>query len=127
MHTVSSLCYSAARGETVLLIDSEDIQECFYNLFNQQFTSISNGDGKKIYFTTVSIGSNMRLCEVSPNFQCVVVVKQQALKNTQPAFLNRFEKYSISYLSIANDIFSSFPMKLQLAIENVTREVRLIL
>lgn len=125
MHTISSLCYSAARGETVLLIDSEDIQECFYNLFNQQFTSISNGDGK-IYFTTVSIGSNMRLCEVSPNFQCVVVVKQQALKNTQPAFLNRFEKYSISYLSIANDIFSGFPMKLRLAIENVTREVRLI-
>lgn len=123
MHTISSLCYSAAKGETVLLFHSEDIQECFYDLFNQRFTALSNAD-EKMYFSTVAVGAHLKLCEVSPKFQCLVVVKERHLQSTHPAFLNRFEKYSMSYSSLLKDILLCLPIKLKNAILCAKTEVK---
>ena len=120
--TISSLCYSAAKGETILFFHSEHVQECFYDIFNQRFTSLSGPD-RNLYFSTVAVGQSLKLCEISSKFQCLIVVSEKELPHVEPAFLNRFEKYNISYSGLMIDILSSIYPKLKQLILNVEKQV----
>ena len=107
-----------------MLVDSDEIQESLYDLFNQRFTSMSSSESEKErYFSTVSLGARLKLCEISPNFQCVVVMKEEDMKSANPAFLNRFEKYSLNYPMMITEILSLLPKRLRAVIEAVQKDV----
>ena len=85
-------------GKTVVLHNLEDIHESLYDMLNQRYTVTRAG---KMY-CRVALGAESRTCFIDPLFKCIVLVsKYDAHKSGRVpiAFLNRFEKQLISYLS----------------------------
>lgn len=122
-NTIASLRYLAAHGHTVVLLNCEDIEESFYDLFNQNFSSIDQSDGTKKYYANIAMGAQMRICYVDPKFQCIVVIKEGQVKNTPGPYLNRFEKYSFTHKSVLEDIILTLPKPIATIIQNIRTEV----
>ena len=82
------------------MMQTDEIHESFYDLFNQHFRKIKVGtqeeEKKTHFFANVAIGSHSKPCRVNHNFQCLVVIKESELALTPAPFLNRFEKYRLS-------------------------------
>ena len=89
------------------MFQTDEIHESFYELFNQRFRILDDPKKGRRYFTNISIGAHTKPCRVHPQFQCIVVLKKSELHQTPPAFLNRFEKFSLSYDSIFSSILLS--------------------
>ena len=68
-----------------------------YDLFNQRFTYSL---GKK--YTEISIRDVTTSALVDDNLRIIVLITKEALALQDPPFLNRFEKYVISYDSLLN-------------------------
>ena len=100
INTIAAIRHSAVEGHTVVMSQTDDIHESFYDLFNQRFRRIDDQKEGTKYYTNISIGAHLRPCRVHPNFQCVVVVKKSEVKNTPAPFLNRFEKYLITHQTL---------------------------
>ena len=79
------------------------IHESFYELFNQRFRLFENekADNPSL-FANISVGSYTKLCKVDPRFQCIVVITKSSLSEVPRPFLNRFEKYPLSYSAVYN-------------------------
>lgn len=92
------------------MFQTDEIHESFYELFNQRFRVLDDPLKKLRYFTNISIGAHTKPCKVNPKFQCLVVIKKSELHQTPPAFLNRFEKFSLSHSSIFSSI-TNFSMR----------------
>lgn len=120
VNLVSSTKYAAEKGETVVLSQTETINESFYDLFNQHFQRIEDreprvslqltaADGAvgarlvigsvqtNAYFAHIAIGSHSKLCRVSQGFQAVVHMRERELRDAPAPFLNRFEKYRLTH------------------------------
>ena len=69
----------------------------------------------------------MRLCRVSPKFQCLVVIKDSYVKTTPAPYLNRFEKYSLTHSVLLEEILSSLPKRLRLIFKNAKQEVHMFI
>ena len=69
----------------------------------------------------------MRLCRVSPKFQCLVVIKDSDVKTTPAPYLNRFEKYSLTHSVLLEEILSSLPKRLRLIVKNAKQEVHMFI
>ena len=69
----------------------------------------------------------MRLCRVSPKFQCLVVIKDSDVKTTPAPYLNRFEKYSLTHSVLLEEILSSLPKRLRLIVEKAKQEVHMFI
>ena len=85
-------------GKTVVLYNLDDIHESLFDMLNQRYTVTRAG---KMY-CRVALGAESRTCFIDPLFKCIVLVsKYDAHKSGRVpiAFLNRFEKQLISYLS----------------------------
>lgn len=107
---ISAVCHSITKGHTVVMNQTEDIHECFYDLFNLRFYSVKDSNDQWCYFANVAIGGHIKPIRVSPDFQCVVVLKQSELMDTPSPFLNRFEKYKLSHETLFKSIFQNFPL-----------------
>ena len=95
-------------------MQTDDIHESFYDLFNQHFRKVGGGKGKRThFFANVASGSHSKPCKVNPAFQCIVIVKESELAQTPAPFLNRFEKYQITTLNILNSSLSFLPKYLK--------------
>ena len=123
MNTIASLRYLAAHGSTVVLLNCEDVQESFYDLFNQNFSSIDQSDGKKLYYANIALGAQMKMCFVDPKFQCIVVLKQNHVEQTPGPYLNRFEKYCFTHKSILDDMMQSIPKQIVSLVNEVKENV----
>ena len=99
MNTIAAIRHAAVEGHTVLMTQTDDIHESFYDLFNQHFRRIDDPDPTKEprFYANIAIGAHHKPCRVHKDFQCVVVVKKSEIPNTPAPFLNRFEKYCISH------------------------------
>ena len=97
--TIAAIRHAAVEGQTVLMSQTDDIHESFYDLFNQHFRRIDDPDPSKEprFYANIAIGSHHKPCRVHKDFQCVVIVRKSELPNTPAPFLNRFEKYCISH------------------------------
>ena len=96
---------SIIHGHTVILIQCDEIFESFYDLFNQRFTFIDDHQKQtRQYYARIASGSKSANCLVHPNFQCVVLVKLSEVQSIPAPFMNRFEKYPLSYDSFLDDI-----------------------
>ncbi len=92
------------------MLNCEDIEESFYDLFNQNFTVINQPDeNNSRLYANIALGAQMKMCFVHSDFQCIVVIKKKNINDTPSAYLNRFEKYCFTHKSILNEKISSFP------------------
>lgn len=123
--TIASIRQSVLYGHTVIMCQTNDIQESFYELFNQKFTCIEDAHipGKQVYYTNIAIGSLTKPSIVGEKFQCIVVVKESEVHDTPAAFLNRFEKYHITHESIFLFLQASMPPKLRQLVLNARKQV----
>ena len=103
---ISRVRHAAQKGHTVLLLQTDDIQENFYDVFNRRFRCVYIKDENR-YYANISCGTHSKLSRIHPNFKCMIVLKESEVKNTPSPFLNRFEKFHLSYdvlVAIALDL-----------------------
>jgi hemicentin len=112
INTIAAIRHSAIQGHTVVMSQTDDIHESFYDLFNQRFRRIDDLKDGARYYTNIAIGSHSKPSRVHPEFQCIVVVKKSEVGNTPAPFLNRFEKYLISHASMLEAILKHLPASL---------------
>ncbi len=94
------------------MYQTEEIHECFYDLFNLRFRCINDSSGCR-YYTNVSIGGHIKPIFVHPDFQCIVVIKQSNFDSTPTPFLSRFEKYKLSHKIILLSVLQKLPKGIQ--------------
>jgi hypothetical protein len=107
--TIAAIRHSAMQGHTVVMSQTDDIHESFYDLFNQRFRRIDDPEHGPRYYANIAIGAHSKPSRVHPNFQCVVVVKKSEIDTTPAPFLNRFEKYLISHSSLLDASLQQLP------------------
>lgn len=119
INTIAAIRHAAVEGHTVLMAQTDDIHDSFYDLFNQHFRRIDDPDHPKEprFYANVAIGSHNKPCRVHKDFQCVVIVSKSEPCSTPPPFLNRFEKYSISHKDFLNARLQSLPPCLCVAVQ----------
>ena len=109
INTIAAIRHSVMEGHTVVLSQTDDIHESFYDLFNLRFRRIDDPEHGTRYYTNIAIGAHHKPSRVNPNFQCVVVVKESEIASTPAPFLNRFEKYLISHHGLLEAILQGLP------------------
>lgn len=97
---------------------TEEIHECFYDLFNLRFRAIEEN-----FYANVAIEGYIRPIPVHSDFQCIIVVKESKLKETPAPFLNRFEKYKLSHEETFESLFQEFPLCIQHVIKIAKKQV----
>ena len=122
VHTIAKVRHSATEGHTILMFQTDSIHECFYDLFNQRFRCVTVKDEKR-YYANITKGTFSKLSRVSPDFQCVIVVKMSELSLTPNAFLNRFEKYYLSYKELLDVALGFLPPYFRTIIQNALEKV----
>ena len=123
INTIAAIKHSAFQGHTVILSQTDEIHESFYDLFNQRFTCIDHPEHGKQYFTNIAIGPNVKPSRVDPHFQCVVVIKKSDEHCTPAPFLNRFEKYALSHQTLLQDLLDSYPKRLRTLVDTAIEKV----
>ena len=104
---------SIVNGHTVTLAQCDEIFESFYDLFNQRFTFIDDHEkNMRNYYARIASGTKSANCLVSPSFQCIVLVKQSEVHSIPAPFMNRFEKYPLSYSSFLKHVLEKKKMML---------------
>ena len=109
MSTIADIRHSVAAGHTILMCQTDEIHESFYDLFNQRFRCINVPKKGRRCYANIAIGAHSKPCLVHPRFHCVVVVKKSGLKDMPAAFLSRFEKYYLSHNSLLETTLDSLP------------------
>ena len=126
INTIAAIRHSAIEGYTVVMSQTDDIHESFYDLFNQRFRRIDDPQHGPRYYANIAIGAHLRPCRVHPNFQCVVVVKKSEVKDTPAPFLNRFEKYCISHSTLLETALAPLPPCLKRVVDAAKKKVTCI-
>ena len=81
------------QNRILLLSDLEAVYPSLYDLFNQNFTVVSEKN-----YARIAMGStNNTFSLVNDDFKCIVLVDEASLEKQDPPFLNRFEKHIISF------------------------------
>ena len=86
------------KGGIIVLKDFDYIYPALYDLLNQNFTVESNRN-----FARVSLGTNSTYCIVNDNFKCIIIVDKDKIQNEETPFVNRFEKFIISFKELLSD------------------------
>jgi hypothetical protein len=127
-NVIAGAKYAAAKGETIVLSQTDRINECFYGVFNQRFQRMvdRDGDGQPVvtYHANIAIGSHSKLCQVSPGFQCIVHLRLSELREAPAPFLNRFEKYRLTHAMLLDSDLSQRPAALRQLIFKVLERCR---
>ena len=123
INTISNIRYSTINGHTVVMTQTDDIHESFYDLFNQHFRRIDSNEGKPHYYTNIAIGPHLKPSRVHSKFQCLVVIKKSEVLHTPSPFLNRFEKYLVSYSSLIDTAFENMPPNMAIMLKNAIAKV----
>ena len=97
---VSGVKFAASQGSKVVLSQTDSVNESFYDLFNQHFRRVRNREGKEDLFANIAVGGISRRSLVSSKFRCVLHIKAEDLAQMPAPFLNRFEKYRLSFGSV---------------------------
>ena len=123
INTIAAIRHSAVEGHTVLLNQTDSIHESFYDLFNQRFRRIDDPEKGPRYYTNIAIGAYSKLSRVHVNFQCVVVLNKSEVERTPAPFLNRFEKYRISYDTLLETALEHLPPSMRFIVQSAIKKV----
>ena len=124
VNTISQIRHSVAAGHTILMSQTDEIHESFYDLFNQRFRSIEDPKHGTRFYANIAIGAHSKPCRVDPKFQCVVVVRESDIDKTPAPFLNRFEKYRLTHQELLLTVQQSLPPCLCILLDMVYVKVR---
>jgi hypothetical protein len=114
INTIAAIRHAIRKGFTIVMTQTGSIHGSFYDVFNQYFKIIEDPEkGATKFYANIAIGSNLKQCQVHRDFQCVVVIKRSELPMTPGAFLNRFEKYSLSHNDFLDARLSEIPQNLK--------------
>jgi hypothetical protein len=78
------------REVTCILVNLPLIYQSFYDMLNQSYIFVN---GKA--YARVSIETISTICLVNDKFKCVLIIKENVVKDYDPPLLNRFEKHFI--------------------------------
>ena len=107
--TIAGIRHSAIQGHSIVMLQTDDIHESFYDLFNRRFQRIDDPNSGTRLYANIAIGAHLKPCRVHPNFQCIVAIKKSELDQAPAPFLNRFEKYYIAHKDILEFVLRSLP------------------
>ena len=80
-------------GNILIMKDLESVYPSMYDLFNQNFTVLSNKN-----YARLAVGSSVNTFSfVNDKFRCIVSVDLNQINNEEVPFLNRFEKHIMSF------------------------------
>ena len=81
------------QGKVLILKNLESVYPALYDLFNQNFSKISEKN-----YARIAIGSSTNAFSyVHKEFRCIVSVDEDQIDEEEPPFLNRFEKHIVSF------------------------------
>ena len=123
VNTISQIRHSVAAGHTILMSQTDEIHESFYDLFNQRFRRIDDPKHGTHFYANIAIGAHSKPCRVDPKFQCVVVVRESELHQTPAPFLNRFEKYRLTHKELLVTVIQCFPPCLRILLNTAYAKV----
>ena len=106
----------------MILSQVDDIQASFYDLFNQRFRCVYIKNENR-YYANISCGAHSRLSRIHPNFCCSVILRESDIGHTPGPFLNRFEKYYMSYDVLLDHSLQNLPETLRNIMKAVNKEV----
>ena len=106
---VSTICHSVTEGHTVILSQANEINESFYDLFNLRYRCIDDPEQGRLYYTNVAVGPYIKPCRVDRKFQCIVLLQEIDVQMMPAPFLNRFEKYRITYSNVLSSAMRELP------------------
>ncbi|CAG9330731.1 unnamed protein product [Blepharisma stoltei] len=86
-------------GRTVILKGMDQIYTALYDLFNQHF----QWSGPSRYCKVALSSTNNSYCFVHPNFYTIVFLDEEEAKESDPPFLNRFEKHYLDINSLLSN------------------------
>ena len=109
VNLVSTICHCVTEGRTVILSQTNDINESFYDLFNLRYRCIDDPKQGHLYYANVAIGAYIKPCLVHANFQCIVLLHEEDIPKIPAPFLNRFEKYYITYDNVLDSTLRQLP------------------
>ena len=93
--TINKIKYYLEQDIILILKNLSTTYSSLYDLFNQRFTYIKN---KK--FAEISLGEVSNSSYVNDGLKIIVLIKEDMVKEQDPPFLNRFEKYYASFDNI---------------------------
>ena len=107
----------------MIMIQTDDIHESFYDLFNQRFRHIDDPTTGTRLYANIAIGAHLKPCRVHQDFQCIIMLKTSEVKQAPLPFLNRFEKYSISYESVSDAVMQHMPPEYRTILQAAIKKV----
>jgi hypothetical protein len=122
---ISGVKFSALQGQKIVLSQTEELNESFYDLFNQNFRCFEK-NGKTLYFANIAAGGISRPSQIHPEFCCVVHVPVSRLTTVPAPFLNRFEKFRLSVQDALEARCQSLPNLLQIVQTSIETADRLL-
>ena len=93
--TINKIKFYLEHDIILILKNLSTTYSSLYDLFNQRFTYIKN---KK--FAEISLGEVSDSTYVNDGLKIIVLIKEEMVKEQDPPFLNRFEKYYASFDNI---------------------------
>ncbi|XP_028413785.1 uncharacterized protein LOC114536632 [Dendronephthya gigantea] len=95
--TMIILCME--RDCVLILKDLESIYGSLYDLLNQNYAVVGNRKNCR-----VALGAYSNpMCQVNDGFRCIVLMDEQNVYNSDPPFLNRFEKQVLRFSDVLTE------------------------
>jgi hypothetical protein len=87
------------QGKVLILKNLESVYPSLYDLFNQNFTVVSQKN-----YARIAVGySTNDFYLVNNEFRCIVIVDNDQIEHEEAPFLNRFEKHIVSFDYLIKD------------------------
>ena len=112
MKIINKLKNSIENGNLVIIKNLEKLYPSLYYLFNQSYEIKNNHK-----YIKISYGSSYsKYYKLNEKFRVVILLNEKELKENDPPFLNRFEKYFINIdmfldqnlIDLSNEIINNF-------------------
>ena len=104
-------------NKVLVLTELESVYPALYDLFNQNFTIVSEKN-----YARIAIGSsNNTFSLVNDNFKCIVLVNKKTIDEEEEPFLNRFEKHIISFEYLLREELAKSAHDIYIMIEDLAR------
>ncbi|XP_038050831.1 uncharacterized protein LOC119723980 [Patiria miniata] len=97
---LSRIILCMEEGCVLVLRDLENVYSSLYDMLNQNYTLV----GKKRHCRVALGAYSNPMCQVHPDFRCIVIIDQQNVDYSDPPLLNRFEKQTLTFMDIVSDV-----------------------
>ena len=105
--TINKIKYYLEHDIILILKNLSTTYASLYDLLNQRFTYIKNQK-----YAEISLGEVSNSTFVNDNLKIIVFIREDAVKEQDPPFLNRFEKYYISFDNLLDSQSKEFANKI---------------